>query len=69
MFRPGRAGRDGNRPRHSGAARHPRLEEAARGTENLLPCILECVEANATVGEISNRLRNVWGEYKETATV
>ncbi|MBA2524543.1 MAG: methylmalonyl-CoA mutase family protein [Pyrinomonadaceae bacterium] len=46
-----------------------RLEQDARGTENLLPRILECVEANATVGEISNRLRRVWGEYRETATV
>ncbi|MCA1602687.1 MAG: methylmalonyl-CoA mutase family protein, partial [Acidobacteria bacterium] len=46
-----------------------RLEEAARGTENLLPRILESVEAYATVGEISNRLRKVWGEYREAATV
>ena len=46
-----------------------RLEEGARGTENLLPRILECVEAYATVGEISNRLRGVWGEYREAATV
>jgi len=46
-----------------------KLEEAAGGTENLLPRILECVEAHATVGEISNRLRSVWGEYKETSTV
>jgi methylmalonyl-CoA mutase, N-terminal domain len=46
-----------------------RLEEAARGTENLLPRILDCVEAYATVGEISNRLRKVWGEYREAATV
>ncbi|HUS13029.1 MAG TPA: methylmalonyl-CoA mutase family protein [Pyrinomonadaceae bacterium] len=46
-----------------------KLEEAARGSENLLPRILECVEAEATVGEISNRLREVWGEYKETSTV
>jgi methylmalonyl-CoA mutase N-terminal domain/subunit len=45
------------------------LEEAASGTENLLPRILECVEAQATVGEISNRFRNVWGEYRETSTV
>ncbi|HLN99040.1 MAG TPA: methylmalonyl-CoA mutase family protein [Pyrinomonadaceae bacterium] len=43
------------------------LEEAAQGTENLLPRILVCVEAHATVGEISNRLRKVWGEYKETS--
>ncbi len=46
-----------------------RLEEGARGTENLLPRILECVEAYATVGEISNRLRGVWGEYREATTV
>jgi methylmalonyl-CoA mutase, N-terminal domain len=46
-----------------------RLEEAARGTENILPRILDCVEADVTVGEISNRLRSVWGEYRETSTV
>ncbi|HBB89117.1 MAG TPA: methylmalonyl-CoA mutase [Blastocatellia bacterium] len=46
-----------------------KLETAAGGTENLLPLILNSVEAYATVGEISNRLRNVWGEYKETSTV
>jgi methylmalonyl-CoA mutase N-terminal domain/subunit len=45
------------------------LEEAARGTENMLPRILDCVEARVTVGEISNRLRRVWGEYRETSTV
>jgi len=46
-----------------------KLEEAARGDENLLPKILDCVEAYATVGEISNRLRRVWGEYRESPTV
>ena len=46
-----------------------KLEESARSTENLVPRILDCVEAYATVGEISNRLRNVWGEYRETTTV
>ncbi len=45
------------------------LTEAARGTENLLPCILACVESYATVGEISHKLREVWGEYRETLTV
>jgi methylmalonyl-CoA mutase N-terminal domain/subunit len=44
-----------------------KLEEAARLTENLMPRILECVEAFATVGEISNRLRRIWGEYRETS--
>jgi methylmalonyl-CoA mutase N-terminal domain/subunit len=46
-----------------------KLEQAARVDENLVPKILDCVEAYVTVGEISNRLRNVWGEYKETSTV
>jgi methylmalonyl-CoA mutase N-terminal domain/subunit len=46
-----------------------KLEEAARGTENVVPRILDCVEAYATVGEISNRLRTVWGEYREAVTV
>ena len=46
-----------------------KLEEAARGTANVLPRILDCVEALATVGEISNRLRSVWGEYREAVTL
>jgi methylmalonyl-CoA mutase N-terminal domain/subunit len=46
-----------------------KLELAATTTENLLPRILECVETYATVGEISNRLRRVWGEYRETSTI
>jgi methylmalonyl-CoA mutase N-terminal domain/subunit len=45
------------------------LEEAARGTENMLPRILACVESYVTVGEISHRLRRVWGEYQEAVTV
>ncbi len=45
------------------------LEDAARGTENLLPRILQCVERDATVGEISHTLRRVWGEYRETTTI
>jgi methylmalonyl-CoA mutase N-terminal domain/subunit len=46
-----------------------KLEEAARGTENILPRILDCVEALVTVGEISTRLRRIWGEYREAVTV
>jgi methylmalonyl-CoA mutase N-terminal domain/subunit len=45
------------------------LEQAATTNENLLPHILACVEAYATVGEISNTLRRVWGEYRETSTI
>jgi methylmalonyl-CoA mutase N-terminal domain/subunit len=40
------------------------LEQAARGTENLLPRILAAVEALATLGEISDTLRAVFGEQQ-----
>ncbi len=39
--------------------------KAAAGTDNLMPHILRAVEAYATVGEISDTLRGVWGEYAE----
>ncbi|TET39932.1 MAG: methylmalonyl-CoA mutase [Dehalococcoidia bacterium] len=42
-----------------------RLEEVARGTENTMPVLLECVEAYATVEEMSDVLRGVFGEQKE----
>ena len=41
------------------------LEQAARGGANLMPPILEAADAYATVGEISDRLRAVFGEYRE----
>jgi methylmalonyl-CoA mutase N-terminal domain/subunit len=41
------------------------LESAARSSDNLMPHILACAEAYATVGEISDRLRVVFGEYRE----
>ena len=43
------------------------LENAARGNDNLMPHILSCVEAYATVGEISDTLRRVFGEYRGSA--
>ncbi|MBK9164985.1 MAG: methylmalonyl-CoA mutase family protein [Acidobacteria bacterium] len=46
-----------------------KLKEAAAGTENLLPRILDCVEASVTVGEIGHALRGVWGEYQEAITI
>ncbi len=46
-----------------------RIEQAARGTDNLLPLILDAVKARATVGEISNILRGVYGEHQETLTL
>jgi methylmalonyl-CoA mutase N-terminal domain/subunit len=41
------------------------LRSAAAGTHNLLPLILEAVEQYASIGEISDALRQVWGEYRE----
>jgi methylmalonyl-CoA mutase, N-terminal domain len=41
------------------------LETAARGGDNLMPKVLEAAGASATVGEISDRLRSVFGEYRE----
>ncbi|MBI2467579.1 MAG: methylmalonyl-CoA mutase [Candidatus Rokubacteria bacterium] len=42
-----------------------RLRDAARGTENLMPPILEAARAYATLGEMAGVLRDVWGEHKE----
>ena len=42
------------------------LEVAAKGTANLMPPILAAAEAMATVGEISDTLRAVFGEYRES---
>ena len=46
-----------------------RLEEYARGGENLMPAMIDAVRAYATVGEISDRLRTAWGEHRELITV
>jgi methylmalonyl-CoA mutase N-terminal domain/subunit len=45
------------------------VEDAARGGENLMPRIMTAVEAYATVGEIADVLREVFGEYRETVVV
>jgi methylmalonyl-CoA mutase, N-terminal domain len=43
------------------------LEQAARGTENLVPRILAAVKAFCTVGEIADTLRDVFGEHRAVA--
>jgi methylmalonyl-CoA mutase N-terminal domain/subunit len=43
--------------------------DAARSGDNLMPRILAAVEADATVGEISDAMRGVFGEYQETVVV
>jgi methylmalonyl-CoA mutase N-terminal domain/subunit len=45
------------------------LQRRATTTENLLPAILAAVEAYATVGEISDALRRVFGEYHESVVI
>ena len=45
------------------------VEEAARSGANLMPHILAAVEAYATVGEISDTMRRVFGEYKEAVVI
>ncbi|HEX2919362.1 MAG TPA: methylmalonyl-CoA mutase family protein, partial [Edaphobacter sp.] len=45
------------------------VEDAARSGENLMPRILGAVEAYATVGEIADVLREVFGEYRESVVV
>ena len=46
-----------------------RLKAAAGGTDNLMPHILAAVRAYATVGEMCDALREVWGEYEETPVI
>jgi methylmalonyl-CoA mutase N-terminal domain/subunit len=45
------------------------LTDAARTQTNLMPYIVQAVESFATVGEIADTLRSVFGEYRETVTV
>jgi methylmalonyl-CoA mutase, N-terminal domain len=45
------------------------LREAARGTDNTMYPLLECVRAYATVGEMCDALRDVWGEYEEVPSI
>ncbi|HEY3270859.1 MAG TPA: methylmalonyl-CoA mutase family protein [Geothrix sp.] len=60
-----RAGRD----QATASARLAELTAAARGTENLMPHIVAAVKAEATVGEICDALRVVFGEYQEHLVV
>jgi methylmalonyl-CoA mutase N-terminal domain/subunit len=45
------------------------VEDTARSGDNLMPRILAAVEANATVGEISDAMRKVYGEFKEAVVI
>jgi methylmalonyl-CoA mutase N-terminal domain/subunit len=41
------------------------LQEGARGDANLMPLLIDAVRAHATIGEMCDGLREVWGEYVE----
>jgi methylmalonyl-CoA mutase N-terminal domain/subunit len=60
-----RAKRDSARAKSSLAE----LQRRAATTENLLPAILAAVESYATIGEISDVLRRVFGEYQESVVI
>jgi methylmalonyl-CoA mutase N-terminal domain/subunit len=45
------------------------VRAAAKGKDNLMPVVLEAVKAEATLGEISDALRDVFGEYRETVVL
>ena len=53
--------RDGDRVRRALDA----VREAAAGTADTMPPIVDAVRASATVGEICDAMRDVWGEYEE----
>jgi methylmalonyl-CoA mutase, N-terminal domain len=45
------------------------LKEGARGSANTMPLLVEAVRAYATIGEMCDALREVWGEYEETPII
>ena len=49
----------------SAAVRH--LVEVAQTSQNMVPAMLDAVRAEATLGEICNALRDLWGVYREPA--
>lgn len=46
-----------------------KLTSAARSTDNLMPYIIDCVEHDVTLGEVSHTLRAVFGEYRPEVTL
>ncbi len=45
------------------------LEQSARGSDNLMPLFITCLENDLTLGEICGVLRRVWGEYHPPAWI
>jgi methylmalonyl-CoA mutase N-terminal domain/subunit len=60
----------GIRQKRGDISGHPvALREAACEGRNIMPAVLDCVEALVSVGEICSVLREVWGEYQENVTL
>ena len=53
----------------SNAAAVRKVDETARAGGNLMPVIVDAVESNATIGEICDAMRAVFGEYKEVMVI
>lgn len=53
-----------NRDKKSAVKSLKSLTQSIENNDNLIPSIIRCVESNATLGEISNILRNKFGEYQ-----
>ncbi|WP_459129153.1 acyl-CoA mutase large subunit family protein [Guggenheimella bovis] len=60
-----RAKRDNDKVQSTLAA----LKKACEGTDNVMPYILDCVKAYATLGEITDVMRSVFGEYQQAVIV
>jgi methylmalonyl-CoA mutase N-terminal domain/subunit len=46
-----------------------RLEEEAKGSQNLIPCLIETVKTYASIGEIMDTLKGVFGLYQEPLVI
>lgn len=57
------------RDEHTAQTQLALLREAALGDDNLMQSFINCVEAEATLGEICDNLRQVWGEYHPATTI
>ena len=60
-----RAGRN----QSTSAAALAALRGTARGTENIMPVLIEAFEEYVTLGEVCDILREEWAEHRETLTI
>jgi methylmalonyl-CoA mutase, N-terminal domain len=59
----------GRRDPAAWAAAMDRLAAAAAGSDNVVPALIDAVNAGGTLGEVSDRLRDAWGRHRELVTV